>query len=172
MLDAIKGPRSTEYYQAINSLAALRSTNALPLLRQMAVEHRDTIVRLESSNRHRWIAIRALGVIGDPMAPPELIHLLYHNNRYVRWWAQISLVRITGQNFGDNWSQWGTWWNSRDSGPRYKPEVVRWWKGQAEPEQLAISLAEEDRKFISELKTNSAASRALDDKRRQNSFSN
>ena len=36
LIDALKGPRTVEYYQAINTLAALRSTNALPALRNRA----------------------------------------------------------------------------------------------------------------------------------------
>ncbi len=151
-LDIIKGPRSEELYQAINTLAALRSTNALPLLRQTAFDHRDTIVRLESSNRSRWMAIRALGIMGDQTAVPILIHLVYHNNSYVRWWAQISLVRLTGQNFGSDWKAWGEWWNSHSGHPPFDSEVVKWWTRQPEPDLLAKDLAEGDEKFLQSIK--------------------
>ena len=148
MIDTIKGPRSDEYYQAINTLAALHYTNALPLLRRMAFEHKDTIAHLESSNRHHWMAIRALGIMGDKPAGPGIIHLLYHNNAYVRWSAQIALVRLTGQNFGNDWRAWGKWWNQQRGYPPFNPEVVRWWRGQAEPDELAKELAEADQKFL------------------------
>jgi tRNA A-37 threonylcarbamoyl transferase component Bud32 len=148
LLDVIKGPRSDEYYQAINTLAALHSTNALPLLQKMAFEHKDTINRIEINNRPRWMAIRAMGVIGDKAAVPEIIHLLYHNNSYVRWSAQIALVRLTGQNFGNDWRAWGKWWNDQRGNPPFNPEPVRWWRGQAEPDELAKELAEGDQNFL------------------------
>ena len=92
LIDTLKGPHSQEYYQAINSLAALRCTNALPALREIAFD------RADKDNRDRWMATRALGIIGDKESVPEMIHLLYHLNANTRWWAQISLVRLTGTN--------------------------------------------------------------------------
>jgi hypothetical protein len=59
------------------------------------------------------MCVRALGLIGDKAAVPDLIHLVYHGNVNTRWWAQISLVRITGQNFGGDWNAWGKWWNEQ-----------------------------------------------------------
>jgi serine/threonine protein kinase len=148
LLDTIKGPRSDEYYKAINSLAALHSTNALPLLREMAFDHKDTINRTEINNRPRWMAVRAMSIIGDKTAVPEMIHLLYHNNSYVRWSAQISLVRLTGQNFGNDWQAWGKSWNEQNGNPPFSPEVVHWWRGQAEPAELANELAADDQRFL------------------------
>lgn len=146
LIDALSGPHSREYYQAINSLAALRSTNALPKLRALAFD------RAEKDNRDRWMAIRALGIIGDKSAVPELAHLVYHGNTNTRWWAQISLVRLTGQNFGKDWNAWGKWWNEQKGQPPFKPEIIRWWNGQAEPDELANSLNESDEKFLAGLK--------------------
>ena len=148
MLDTLKGPESDEYYQAINTLAALHSTNALPPLRKLAFEHKETIVKLEKSNRPRWMAIRALGIIGDKLAVPGIVHLLYHNNSYVRWSAQITLVQLTGQNFGNDWQAWGRWWNQQKSYPSFSPVPVRWWRGQAEPDALAQELAVGDQLFL------------------------
>lgn len=143
LVDTLKGPISREYYQSINSLAALHATNALPALRVIALERRD------KDNRDRWMAIRALGMIGDRASVPELIHLVYHGNSNTRWWAQISLVRITGKNFGSDWNVWGTWWNEQKGEPPFHPEIIRWWNGQADPDKLASSLAESDEKFLS-----------------------
>lgn len=143
LLDTLKGPVSREYYQAINSLAALRTTNALPALRVIGLERRD------KDNRDRWMAIRALSMIGDRASVPELIHLVYHGNSNTRWWAQIALVRITGKNFGTDWKAWGAWWNEQKGEPPFQPEIIRWWNGQAEPDKLASSLAESDEKFLS-----------------------
>jgi hypothetical protein len=145
-LDTLNGPRSREYYQAINSLAALHSQKALPKLREIAFD------RADKDNRDRWMAIRALGTNGDKSDVPELVHLVYHGNVNTRWWAQISLVRITGQNFANDWNAWGKWWNAQNGQPPFKPEIIRWWNGQAEPDQLAASLDESDRKFLENLK--------------------
>ncbi|MGO8836891.1 MAG: protein kinase domain-containing protein [Limisphaerales bacterium] len=145
LIDALKGPRSDEYFQAINSLAALRSINALPALREIAFDRRP------KDNRDRWMSVRALGLLGDRQSVPEMILLLYHYNSTVRWWAQISLVRLTGQNFGGDWQAWGKWWNSQNAQPPFNPEIIHWSKTQAEPDELAESLAESDRKFLETL---------------------
>lgn len=145
-LDALKGPRTREYYQAINTLGALRATNALPELRAIAYD------RADKDNRDRWMAVRVLGQIGEAADVPELIHLVYHGNTNTRWWAQISLVRLTDQNFGSDWNAWAKWWGETKGQPEYKPEIIRWWKGQAADDQLAASLAESDLKFLDGLR--------------------
>jgi hypothetical protein len=145
LLDALNGPVNREYYAAINTLAALRSTNALIRLRDLAFDRRD------KNNRDRWMALRAISLLGDKSAVPEIIHLVYHGNVNSRWWAQIALVRLTGQNFSGDWEAWGKWWNESGGQPSYHPQIIQWWKGQAAPDQLADSLAESDAKFLSQL---------------------
>ncbi|MGO8929159.1 MAG: protein kinase domain-containing protein [Limisphaerales bacterium] len=145
LIDTLKGPRSDDYYRAINSLASLRSTDALPALRKIAFDRR------QKDNRDRWMAVRALGLLGDKQSVPELIHLLYHYNLDTRWWAQISLVRLTGQNFGKDWQAWGRWWNSQNGQPPYNPEIIHWRSGQAEPDILAHSFDESDRRHFQHL---------------------
>jgi len=154
-IDALKGPRSQDYYRAINTLGALHSIKALPALRGIAYE------RVDRNNRDRWMAIRSLGLIGDQADVPTLIQLVYHGNINTRWWAQISLVRITGQNFGKDWNAWGKWWNERKGEPPYNPEIIRWWNGQAEPDKLAQSLEESDQKFLADLKGKSVSTPAV-----------
>ena len=154
LVDALHGPRSTEYYQAINTLAAMRSTRALPRLREIAFE------RVDRNNRDRWMCIRALGILGDQESVPGLIHLVYHGNVNTRWWAQISLVRITGKNFAKDWNAWGKWWNGQNGQPPYKPEIIRWWNGQPEPDKLAESLEQSDQKFFESLKGQPGAAAA------------
>lgn len=149
LIDALKGPQSRDYFQAINTLGALRSTNALPALRAIAYD------RADKNNRDRWMAIRALSLIGDRADVPELIRLVYHGNVNTRWWAQISLVRLTGQNFGKDWNAWGRWWNGQNAQPPYQAEIIRWWNGQAENDKLAASLDESDQKFLADLKPRS-----------------
>jgi len=148
LMDTLKVPQSREYFQAINTLGAMRSTRALPALRTIAYD------RADKNNRDRWMAIRSVGLIGDQADVPELIHLVYHGNVNTRWWAQLSLVRITGQNFAKDWNAWGKWWNEHQGQPPFQSEIIRWWKGQSEPEKLAESLEESDRKFFESLSPN------------------
>lgn len=145
-LDTLNGPVTREYYQAINTLGALGGTNALPKLRALAFD------RADKDNRDRWMAIRALGRLQDRPSVPELIHLVYHGNVNTRWWAQVALVQITGKNFGSDWNAWGKWWNDQQGQPPFKPEIIRWWSGQAENDRLADSLAQNDQKFLGDLR--------------------
>lgn len=146
LVDTLNGPQTREYYQAINTLAAMRSTNALPRLHEIVFD------RADKNCRDRWMAIRALGLIGDKPAIPDLIHLVYHGNVNTRWWAQISLVRLTGRNFGADWSAWAKWWTDSGGQPPYQAELIRWWNGQPEPDKLAESLAENDAKFLADIR--------------------
>jgi hypothetical protein len=155
LIDSLDGPQTREYYQAINTLAALRSGNALPKLREIAFD------RADKDCRDRWMAIRALGIIGDKTSVPELIHLVYHGNVNTRWWAQISLVRLTGRNFAKDWNAWGSWWNDQNGQPPFKPEIIRWWNGQAEPDKLVGTLAENDKKFFDDINPKVSTSKNL-----------
>jgi RNA polymerase sigma-70 factor (ECF subfamily) len=145
LIDSLKGPKNREYYEAICSLAALGATNALPALREIAFD------RADKDNRDRWMAVRAIGLLGDKPSVPELINLVYHGNTNTRWWAQISLVRLTGQNFGSEWNAWGKWWNESGGQPAWKPEIIKWWKGQAEDAKLAETLADSDKQFLDKI---------------------
>ncbi|MGD1017809.1 MAG: HEAT repeat domain-containing protein [Verrucomicrobiia bacterium] len=144
LLNTLNGPKtaSAAYYQAISALAAMHSTNALPALRELALSHQA------ENNRGRWLAVRALGIIGDPSVVPDMIHLLYHRNSDTRWWAQVSLVELTGQNFGEDWRAWGKWWNSQSGQPPFNPEIVPWWSDQAKSDKLGPSVEEADRRHL------------------------
>lgn len=145
-VDALNGPRSRDYYTAINTLGALRSTNGLPRLRELAFE------RVDKNNRDRWMSVRVLGILSDRQSVPDLIHLVYHGNPNTHWWSQIALVQITGQNFGTDWEAWGKWWNGSGGQPPYNPEIIRWWDGQPETiEALKKSMAENDKKFLGDI---------------------
>jgi hypothetical protein len=149
-VDALNGPRSREYYTAINTLGALRSTNALPRLREIAFE------RVDGNNRNRWMCVRVLGIMGDRQSIPDLIHLVYHGNQNTHWWAQIALVQLTGQNFGGDWEAWGKWWNESGGQPPYNPEIIRWWDGQPDTvQEIKQVLATGDEKFLNDIKPRS-----------------
>ena len=94
------------YDEAIFGLAIHKSDKTLKLLVKIATE------QVIKNNAHRYFATKALGTLGDPAAVPELIPLLYHYNVDVRWTAQISLVQLTGQNFGRDADAWGKWYNA------------------------------------------------------------
>lgn len=147
-IDMLSGPHSREYYQAINTLGALRSTNGFKPLLAIATD------RADKDNRDRWMAIRALGQFGDQSIVPELIPLVYHGNVNTRWWAQISLVRLTGTNFAGDWRAWGSWWNQRGSKPAFATNsYVRWVQqpGWETPEQVEAKIQESDASFFAKL---------------------
>jgi hypothetical protein len=132
---------------AISGVAAFGTRRAVPALLKIASERR------EKDNRDRWMAIRALGLIGDQSVVPELIDLTYHYNQNVRFWAQISLVRITGHNFGRDAAAWKRWWNQQGGTPPASDETVTW---ATSPEMLVWAdpqkQAETDRQFLEEMK--------------------
>ena len=147
-LDALKGPHSREYYQAINTLGALRSTNGFKALLAIATD------RADKDNRDRWMAVRAIGQFGDTSVVPELIPLVYHGNVNTRWNAQIALVRLTGTNFAGDWRAWGAWWNQQGGKPAFATNShVRWvpQPGWETPELVEAKIREGDANFFAKL---------------------
>jgi hypothetical protein len=148
LLQVLDGPQTREYYQAINSLGALRSAKAVQPLLTIAIDRR------EKDCRDRWMATRALGMIGDKSVAPSLIHLVYHGNVNTRWWAQIALVQLTSVNFGKDWQAWGNWWTAQGGQPAFNPEFVRWY---TDPElgdlsRVEQTLAARDQQFLDSIR--------------------
>ena len=140
----LQGPPSRQYYNAINCLATIKSRKALDSLLKIAVDRR------EKDNRDRWMATRALGIIGDESVVPELIDLVYHYNQNTRFWAQMSLVRLTGQNFGPDWREWRQWWNAQKNRQPVSDKKVQWtsqsqWADPLKQQQV-------DREFVERLR--------------------
>lgn len=147
-LAALKKPQTPEYYLAINCLAAIRSRKAVKPLLEIATDRR------EKDNRDRWMAVRALGILGDESAVPALIPLLYHYDQSTRFWTQITLARLTGVNFGDDWRKWGAWWTIQGKTPRFSAEQVTWttradW---SDPNQMRAN----DEKLVEQLQQQAA----------------
>ena len=94
-----------DFTRAIVGLAKLKSLKAKELLTKIACQ------RVFKDNAYRHTATKMLGMLGDPAAVPELIPLIYHFNFNTRVDAQISLVRLTGQNFAYDSQAWGKWYN-------------------------------------------------------------
>jgi len=82
---------------------------------------------------------------------PELIPLVYHFNFNTRWAAQISLVQLTGQNFGNDANAWGDWYNANRAElgtdlPPFDPMPVDWAFGLNEGQlQFHADPANQDR---------------------------
>jgi hypothetical protein len=140
-LNTLKG-RDT--IPAISGLATIRSRKAVPGLLKIASERR------EKDNRDRWMAVRALGLVGDKRVVPELVHLTYHYNQNTRFWAQISLVRLTGENFGRDVAAWSQWWEKQGGKPAISTETISWTTNAewADPKRQN----ESDRQFVDRMK--------------------
>jgi hypothetical protein len=153
-LQKIKNPPAptsnpNDYFRAINTLAALRSVKAVPELLNIVSAHTDKLVWTEKANRDRCMATRALGLIGNKEGTvPQIIPLLYHPNISTRWWAQIALVQLTGQNFGGDWNAWAKWWNAQNLPPPIGSDLVRWWSGQEDPTKLMSMMTELNRTYF------------------------
>jgi hypothetical protein len=65
---------------------------------------------------------------------PDLVQLTYHYDRDTRFWAQISLVRLTGENFGRDVAAWRQWWEKQGGKPSIAKETVAW---ATSPEKLS-----------------------------------
>ena len=119
-LKELSNPSENFRVTAISALTALNSKKAVPGLLQIASERR------EKGNRDRWMACRALGIVGDVSVVPDLVQVTYHYNRDTRLWAQISLVRLTGKNFGRDVAAWSRWWDEQGGKPPVAEETVAW----------------------------------------------
>lgn len=115
---------------AIHALTALKSKKAVPELLKIATD------REEKDNSDRSEACLALGIIGDLSVVPDLVQLTYHYNRDTRFMAQISLVRLTGENFGRDVDAWRQWWRKQGGNPPISEEKVAW---ATSPEMLQIA---------------------------------
>jgi hypothetical protein len=130
---------------AINALVDLGSKKAVPGLLKIATDRKEV-----QNNRDRWMAVRALGIIGDQIAVPDLVHLTYHHNQDTRLWAQISLVRLTGQNFGRDVAAWKRCWEMQGGQPPISAQTVTW---TTRPEMADPQKQDEfDRQFVERLK--------------------
>jgi hypothetical protein len=128
---------------AIHALTAMRSKKAVPGILKIAAD------RKEKDNADREFACRALGIIGDLSVVPDLVHLTYHYNRDTRFWAQISLVRLTGENFGRDVAAWRRWWEKRGGRPPIAEKPIAW---ATSPEAIRLAdpkeMEADDRKML------------------------
>jgi beta-lactamase regulating signal transducer with metallopeptidase domain len=119
-LGQLKSDNESARTLAIYALTAMKSKKAVPGILKIAAD------RKEKDNGDREAACRALGIIGDLSVVPDLVHLTYHYNRDTRFSAQISLVRLTGENFGRDVAAWRQWWAKQGGKPSISAEKVAW----------------------------------------------
>ncbi len=110
--------------EALSVAGVLQDKRLLPGVLKAATYHRTDS---DYDCRPKWMAVAAAGRIGDESAVPALIPLVDHGNQNTRMWARASLVRLTGQNFGDDKKAWGEWWNSTGKGPKIDPADLKPW---------------------------------------------
>lgn len=119
LIKQLNGDKCDEYYKAINALACMQSKNAIASLAAIA------FTKQEKDNRDRWMATRALGLIGDKAVIGDLIHLMYHYNRNTRIYARISLIRLTGRDCGPDWQKWALWYK-RKVDKHFSARKIKW----------------------------------------------
>jgi hypothetical protein len=106
---------------AIHALTELKSKKAIPGILKIAANRKEA-----KDDFDREHACRALGILGNMTVVPELVHLTYHYDQNTRYWAQISLVRLTGENFGRDVAAWRQWWAKQGGKPPIAEETVPW----------------------------------------------
>ncbi|MDA1137360.1 MAG: DUF3179 domain-containing (seleno)protein [Planctomycetota bacterium] len=78
------------------------------------------IARLETDNEPRIVrqaAALALGRLGDLRAGPILMKTLDGDYPFLRFFAGLSLSRLTGQGYATNRPAWEKWWRAQPSLP-------------------------------------------------------
>jgi len=142
-LRQLESPNESARMLAIHALTAIKSKKAVSGILKIAAD------RKEKDNADREFACHALGIIGDLSVVPDLVHLTYHYDRDTRFWAQISLVRLTGENFGRDVAAWRRWWEKRGGKPPIAEKRIAW---ATSPEALRLAdpkvMEEADRQIL------------------------
>lgn len=101
--------------RAIAALGNIRCNEAVGVLIDVAEEPMG-------NNRPKWMAVRALGRIGNKSAVPTLIELIDYGNTNVRVYSRLGLAQITGQYLGESKDKWRAWWKEHGAkaGPAEK----------------------------------------------------
>ncbi len=112
--DALMGEYGRRLCESLAAAGPLKDKRLLPGLLKVAAYARED---QDYDCRPKWMAVAALGRLGDESAVPLLVTLVDHGNQNTRMWARASLARITGQNFGADKQAWGAWWNGAGKTP-------------------------------------------------------
>ncbi len=125
--DAEKDKMVRQWIADANSNNFEKMTRAIAALGNVASgEALDVLLSIgqkpKMGNRPRWMAVRALGRIGDKKAVPLLINLLDHYNNDTRLCSKVALCEITGVYFGDSKQKWTGW--AQSNGIKVSPMDV------------------------------------------------
>jgi beta-lactamase regulating signal transducer with metallopeptidase domain len=120
----LEGEYGRHLCNAIVEAGVLRDKRLLPGVLKVATYHRDD---RDYDCRAKWMAVAALGRLGDESVVPDLVNLVDHGNKNVRMWARASLVRLTGQNFADDKQAWARWWNGAGKEPKIDLAELKPW---------------------------------------------
>ncbi len=124
MIEVLAGDYGRHLCSVLADAGSLQDERLLPGLIKAAAYHRTD---QDYDCRPKWMAVSALGRQGNESAMPTLIPLVDHGNKNTRMWARASLVRLTGQNFGDDKKAWGKWWNDAGNTPAIDlSQLVPW----------------------------------------------
>jgi beta-lactamase regulating signal transducer with metallopeptidase domain len=132
--EALEGPEALSAYTAMAEAAVLRDPALLPCLVKVAWYMQEG----GQDNRIKWMAVAALGRLGDVSAVPVLLPLVDHYNKNVRLWTRASLVRLTGQNFGADKKAWVDWANAAGPQTAIAPAVLEWASRQSEERMKSV----------------------------------
>lgn len=133
-LNVLDGEYGRHQCQALATAGVLKDPRLLPGVVKAATYH------VEGANydcRAKWIAVEALGRMGDVSAAHHLVKLLDFGNVNTRTWAQASLVRLSGENHGADKKAWGQWWNATGHEPKLSDSDL---EDQSPPEQAPPSV--------------------------------
>jgi len=101
---AVLHPENYDAYSAYDILGQRRSE----------VAHDIALHQLSSPDDYLWMnAAHYLGWISDPASAPYLIKALRHTAWRADGERRQLLVKLTGKDFGTDFSKWQQWWSSQ-----------------------------------------------------------
>ncbi len=133
-LETLKGDYGRGLCEALGEASVLKDKRLTPSVLRVATFRLGERI----DNRARWIAVMALGKIGDKETVPVLVNLVDYYNKNVSMWAQAGLVRFTGQNFGNDKKAWANWWNESKNKPKIDVAALKPWPVPQPPQAPRI----------------------------------
>ncbi|GMW00975.1 MAG: hypothetical protein AMXMBFR84_21120 [Candidatus Hydrogenedentota bacterium] len=124
---ALDGEYGRHLCDALNQAGVLADPKLLPGVLKAATYHRDDA---DYDCRPKWMAVAAVGRIGQISAVPDLVPLVDHGNQNTRMWARASLARLTGEYFGEDKKAWADWWNASHD-PKISEDAIKPWQPPA-----------------------------------------
>ncbi|MDX9972618.1 MAG: M56 family metallopeptidase, partial [FCB group bacterium] len=132
LVEVLNGEYGRYLCGALAEAGVLKDARLLPGLTKHAGYHREDS---DYDCRPKWIAVASLGRHDEPSSAPLLVDLADHGNQNTKMWAQASMSRLTGQNFGTDKKAWAEWWNANGKKPKIDVAALKAWKpvGESAP---------------------------------------